>query len=343
MGIIQSTDSRLRGLFLKRHDPEREDRRFSLIGKGIILGVLLLCVLWLFYYLFIRPADNFPSGRVVTIEKGQGLSQVASMLENAGVVNSKFWFDNLLILQGGEKAIVAGDYYFDKPLSLFDISRRLTHGRFGIAPVKVTIPEGFSVFDIAKLFSSKFSKFDETQFLALARDKEGYLFPDTYLFMPTVKADEAFALLTNTFKDKIAPLRPEITESGKSENDIITMASILEEEARTTESRKIVSGILWKRIRLGMPLQVDSTFQYINGKTSAELTLADLKIKSPYNTYINPGLPPTPISNPGLDSIQAALEPTVTKYLYFLTDKDGNMHYASTLDEHNKNKAKYLK
>ena len=121
------------------------------------------------------------------------------------------------------------------------------------------------------------------------------------------------------------------------------MASIIEKEARTMETRQIIAGILWKRLELGMPLQVDVSFKYINGKTTKNLTLADLKIDSPYNSYLYKGLPPTPISNPGLDAIKAAISPTKTDYLYFLSDRKGLMHYAKTYQQHLQNKELYLR
>ncbi len=120
------------------------------------------------------------------------------------------------------------------------------------------------------------------------------------------------------------------------------MASILEDEANTLEDKRIIAGILWKRLKLKMPLQVDSTLRYTTGKSSGELTKADLSANNPYNTYVNKGLPPTPISNPGLDSIRAAITPTNTSYLYFLSDKNGNMHYAETFEEHKQNRINYL-
>ena len=145
------------------------------------------------------------------------------------------------------------------------------------------------------------------------------------------------------FKDKIAALNEKIVVFNQSLEEIIIMASLLEEEARQLETKQMIAGILWKRIKMGMPLQVDSSFQYVNGKNTFTLSLDDLKIDSPYNTYLYKGLPPTPISNPGLDSILAALTPTVSNYLYFLTGKDGNMRYAVTHDQHVANKEKYLR
>ncbi len=146
-----------------------------------------------------------------------------------------------------------------------------------------------------------------------------------------------------TFKKRIATLTSEVEKFGKPVSEIVILASLLEEEASTSEDRRIVSGILWKRLSMGMLLQVDATFQYINGKGSLELTLDDLKIDSPYNTYKYKGLPPTPISNPGLDSIRAAVIPTKTNYLYYLSERDGTMHYATTFAEHLRNKARYLR
>ena len=149
--------------------------------------------------------------------------------------------------------------------------------------------------------------------------------------------------MIGNFGERIKILEEDIKKFGKSESDVIKMASILENEARLYESRQIVAGILWKRISLKIALQVDAAFKYINGKTTEDLTLDDLKINSPYNTYNRLGLPPTPISNPGLLAIKAAVNPIKTQYLYFLSDKSGNMHYAITLEEHAENKWKYLK
>jgi UPF0755 protein len=120
------------------------------------------------------------------------------------------------------------------------------------------------------------------------------------------------------------------------------MASLVEEETRTPADRRLVAGILWKRIKLGMPLQVDAVFPYINGKNTYEVTARDLKIDSPYNTYLYPGLPIAPIANPGLDSIKAAIEPAESPYLYYLSDRAGAMHYAKTFEEHKRNRELYL-
>jgi UPF0755 protein len=132
-------------------------------------------------------------------------------------------------------------------------------------------------------------------------------------------------------------------KAGDVEPEIIVMASILEKEALTPEDKKIVSGILWKRLETGMLLQVDAVFMYIMGKKSSDLTLGDLKIDSPYNTYLYKGLPPSPICNPGIESIEASLNPTASSYWYYLSDKNLNIHFAKNFDEHKLNKAEYLR
>jgi UPF0755 protein len=211
--------------------------------------------------------------------------------------------------------------------------------------LSTTIPEGSSVQEIAEIVKNNYPTFDSARFIALAREREGYLFPDTYKFGADVQPEKIIGILTSTFDQKIQDeeMKTLIENFGRPLKDIIIMASILEGEARQPRTRSIVAGILWERLRIGMLLQVDTTFTYVNGKTTEDLTLDDLKIDSPYNTYVYKGLPPTPISNPGLDAIRAAVTPIATEYLYFLTDKNGTMHYAETLDEHSYNKDVYLR
>src|SRR5262249_16200081 len=155
-----------------------------------------------------------------------------------------------------------------------------------------------------------------TEFVAIASSSEGYLFPDTYNFSPGSDTRSVLKALTDNFNRKLNPLEPAIATSTHSLGDIITMASLVEKEARTTENRKLVAGVLWNRLAKGMPLQVDAVFGYIKNRDTYSPSLDDLKIESPYNTYLHKGLPPTPIDNPGLDSITAALYPTKSNYLY---------------------------
>ncbi len=243
-----------------------------------------------------------------------------------------------------EHKVVGGQYYFDHPLTVFQVARRVTNGEYNMDQLKTTIPEGSSVADIAAIIKKNYPQFEDARFIELAKEREGYLFPDTYVFGANVKPEKIVSVMTSTFDQKIQQqeIAEAIEQFGRPLKEVITMASILEGEARQTRTRQIVSGILWERLRMGMLLQVDATFKYINGKTTQDLTTSDLKIDSPYNTYIYKGLPPTPISNPGLDALLSAVSPISTKYIYFLTGKDGNMYYAQTLEDHERNKKRYL-
>ena len=150
--------------------------------------------------------------------------------------------------------------------------------------------------------------------------------------------------MLENFNVKITPeLNAAVAESGRDFSDIVIMASLIEKEAGSRKDAEIISGILWKRIEIGMPLQVDAVFPYIIGKNTYEVTLQDLEVDSPYNTYKYPGLPIGPISNPGLVSIKAAINPQKTNYLYYLNDTNGVMHYATTFDEHKINKARHVR
>lgn len=209
--------------------------------------------------------------------------------------------------------------------------------------ITVTIPEGLNARQIGDLLK-KNGLFDGDKFVSAAEKEEGFLFPDTYRFYKDAKPADVISKMEENFDKKITPeILAEISAQKKSLKDIIIMASILEEEVKSTEDRKIVAGILWKRIDRRMGLNVDAALTYVLGKTSAELTAGDLKYDSPYNTYLYRGLPPTPISNPGLDTIKAATNPIASKYFYYLTDKEGAVHYAVTLEEHALNKFKYLR
>lgn len=323
--------------------PITEIIRFIRMYSNICIAVGALILFFLVYSLFFSAPYGFPASTVVTISSGENLNMVVGTFRNDHIIRSSSVFQSLVILFGGEKKVIAGDYLLKSSENAITLALRIVRGDFGMAEVRITIPEGFSVSDIGDLMEQKLVQFNKTQFVAEAKSKEGYLFPDTYFFPPTASTSDIISRMSNNFSVKIKPFEADITKSGRSVQDIIKMASILEGEATSTHDRQIVAGILWNRIKQKLPLQVDATFKYINGKTSAELTVDDLKINSPYNTYVHLGLPPTPINNPGIDSISAALHPIQTKYVYFLTGTDGVMHYAVTFEQHKLNKEKYLR
>lgn len=307
-----------------------------------VLTIISVLLISFFAYLSIPPRQ-FPLNETITVEKGSPLGSVALSFKEKDVIRSSFMFKVCMTALGGDKRIMAGDYVFRKPLGSCGIAMRVVRGISGIPMVKVTIPEGVSNQNIADLLSPLLPKFDARFFVDRARAQEGYLFPETYFFTASANTDEVVRVMNTEFKKKIEPWTPFIETSGHTEREIIIMASIIEREAKIEEDQALVSGILWKRIEKGIPLQVDAPFSYLLGKASSELTQADLAMKSAYNTYKNKGLPAGPIGNPGIATIRAAIKPKESPYLYYLSDEKGVLHYARTFDEHKTNKAKYIK
>ncbi len=304
-----------------------------------ILGVLLVYLLYLW---IAAPPGGFPLGAYVTVGEGEPLSSIAGDFKERGLISSATLFTAVSRLVGSDRHIPAGVYYFPHPQNLVLIAIRITSGDFEITPVRITVVEGDTVKDIASLLLQKMPTFDRRTFLNRTKGKEGYLFPDTYFFMPGDSVDAILSVFNNGFHSHIAKIQPQIDAFDKPLPEVLTMASMIEKEAADTQSRRTIAGILWHRLALGMPLQVDAVFPYILDKSALNLSSDDLKIDSPYNTYIHKGLPPGPIDNPGLDAITATVTPIKTKYLYYLSDKNGNFHYAATYVQHLANKKKYL-
>lgn len=310
----------------------------------ILTGVVVATILFsgISYYILLSPPDKFDAGGFVRIAKGTTIPDTAQYLYDRSFIRSRTVFKLLMRSPLASDKMVAGDYLFDKPISTITIVRRLTSGDFNLKPFKVTIPEGIPVKTIAAILAKNVTGFDSKVFYNLASTSEGYLFPDTYFISPLANEGEIVEMMRDNFFSNISSLRPTILLSARGEKQIMTMASIVELEASKSEDRKMIAGILWNRFDMGMRLQVDAVFPYILGKNTFQLTTKDLQVDSPYNTYRYKGLPPGPVSNPGLDAIKASLNPTPSKYIYYLSDKDGVMHYATTYEEHLKNKAKYL-
>lgn len=332
---------------------EDEISKFSkfLISMGIddkrskiILVFVLIVVLYSAYIsLRLMAPFGFPEDKMITVKRGASLTEVSTLLDKEGLIRSQSLFEFCAKVVGGTKPVSAGQYLFKEPISACKIAIRVARGISGIPAIKVTIPEGMTNKEVLVVLEKNISKFDSAFFLEHARTQEGFLFPDTYFFPENVTAQGVETLMIANFNKKIEPWNGAIETSKHSMREIIIMASILEKEATTDEDKAMVSGILWNRIAKGMALQVDASFMYLFDKKSSELTSADLKVKSAYNTYMNKGLPPGPISNPGISAIRAAIHPTASPYTYYLSDKDGLMHYAKTFDEHIANKNKYLR
>lgn len=322
-------------------------KKFFLLPFTIAVIFFVLVFIWFFQETKAPSKDsNF---KFFVIEKGESASQIGIRLEHEGLIKNALVFKIYSQFAGFSGRIQAGEYKLSPSHSLFETLFELTRG-----PVEVwiTIPEGLRREEIASKFAEALDK-DITfknQFLAVSADKEGFLFPDTYLFSKEADALTIINKMLDNFKNKTSGLG---SNQDLTFNQRIILASIIEREVKKDEERPIVAGILINRLRIGMPLQVDATIQYAVATNRCQpstltcswwqpLELNDFSINSPYNTYLTAGLPPTPISNPGISSIKAAFNPAQTEYYYYIHDASGQIYYARTIDEQNENIAKYL-
>lgn len=286
-----------------------------------IIGLIVLVLGAFSIVLLSPPPIDFVPHSQVRIEKNSSLSEIALLLKEKKIIYSPFLFKMSVKLMGGEKSIPAEDYYFDQRESVWTIASRLVKGDQGIKKIKITIPEGVNATEIAGIIKKSLPDFDTELFIKSAMADEGYLFPDTYYFLPFAKIEEIISTMRENFNTKINELSALVWKSKRKLSDIVTMASILEKEVNTTETRQTVAGILWKRLDDEMLLQVDVAPK----------------------TYKEKGLPEKPITNPGFDAIKDALNPIDTKYWYYLSDDTGKIHYAMDYEAHLKNIEKYLR
>jgi len=295
------------------------------------------------------PVDASKTTKVnFVVPKGQSITAIGQHLKNVGLIRNVTAFRFIIWQQRLEKKIQAGDFFLSPSMNTAQIAQGLT---MGTSDVWIKVLEGWRVEEIADMLAdAKLEQFDKQEFLSLAKDDEGYLFPNSYLIPKSSTAESIHTLLSDEFDKKVTTgLSKDIDASGKSLKDIITLASLVQREAREPDQMRVVAGILQNRLKMGMPLQVDATLQYIHGYDSAEKSwwvaplLAQKESTSAFNTYKNPGLPPRPIDSPGLAAITAVLHPQASDYLYYVTDRTGNMHYAKTLEQHNMFVQQYLR
>ncbi len=323
-----------------------EPHRCGYSHKRFIISIVSVVVILFLATIFAAtPPSNFPANTsrvIISVSDGMTLTQTAAMLQEKHIIRSKFLYKSFVVLLGGSTRVIRGQYLFDEPQSALRIAYRTLHGVQGIAKIKVTIPEGADSGKIGDILQKTITAFDANTFRMLAKKEEGYLFPDTYYFLENVTPHEVISTMKQNFDTRIVSVSNLSLPINQNIANVITMASIIEKEATSSFDRQVIAGILWKRLDDKMPLQVDAPFFYFLDKTSSQLTLDDLAVDSPYNLYKNKGLPPTPISNPGLETIMDTINATTTKYWFYLSDKNGLMHYAVTFEDHLVNKAKYL-
>ena len=294
------------------------------------------------YLIAFAPPASFTRGTVVRIARGESVPAIVTELARAHVVAHSSALRFVLRIMGDGATVQPGAYLFSQPQDAIAVARRLASGDYGEPAVRLTFVEGITTREAAQEVANAFPDLSADSFFALAHQQEGYLFPDTYFFQPSDDVQSIIDTMHANFDAKIKNLGGDIAASGHSVSDIVIMASLVEKEARTSADRRVVAGILWNRIAHQMPLQVDAVFGYIFGRDTYSPSYADLQVDSPYNTYTHIGLPPGPIDNPGLDSLEAAIHPATTTALYYLSDKKGVLHTATTYAAHQANLKKYL-
>lgn len=317
------------------------------IAIGIVMVAIVLPAL---VYLYYNTALNRPAQceveKVFVIDKGEGASSISQRLYDEGLVNSKVLFNFYLLANSLQSKLQAGTYTIPAGCSVKNLSELFQLGR---SDTKITFLEGWRVEEVAQQASTKFSNVNYQRFVDLAKDYEGALFPDTYEFSSDASEETIIDAMKTNFATRTQDLLTDanLAKVGSTKEQVVILASIVEREVVTENDRKMVAGILLKRLKESMTLGADATTQYAvapkgNAWWPKGLTADDLNNQSLYNTRKFAGLPPTPICSPGISSIKAVIEAQGTDFYYYLSDTQGISHFAVTLDEHNKNIAKYL-
>ena len=329
------------------------------VRKGKVVGPfgwIALIFIFLFLILVVTVTSaNFwyqtslkPIGggveKVFVIKKGETSKDIALRLEEEGLVKSALVLRTYLYLTEADSSIKAGSFKLNSNQSTQEIIEDLQRGQLDRW---VTLVEGLRVEEIAEQLSTEFD-IDKKKLIDLAQ--EGYMFPDTYLIPVEANEEKIVSILRSNFDNKVdEEIKSEAKKQGLTIKELVILASIVERESNNTEERSIIAGVLLKRFKEGMPIAADATIQYAIGYQKTEkswwkkvLTVEDLELDGPYNGRKVVGLPPTPISNPGLSSIKAVADPADTKYYFYIHDSDGNPHFAETFAEHKANIVKYL-
>jgi UPF0755 protein len=334
-----------------------QNKKIILITLAVFGAILLLFALvagYYFYYLN-TPLNKNSAEVAFVVKPGDGVRAVAGGLESSKIIRGDYTFMVYLKLSGLSSSIQAGEYKLSGAMSPLTVADILTKGK--VNSRRITIPEGWTIREIGA-YLEKEGVVKSADFVAATKkdynydflvgkpagvDLEGFLFPDTYQISATATADDIVKTMLDNFGRRVTPdMRAAANKSSLGLYGTITLASMVEKEANKPVDRKVVAGIFESRLNEGMRLQSDVTVAYALGEDRKELTAADLKLNSPYNTYVVEGLPLGPICNPGLDAINAVIYPEVTSYRYFIAANE-QMYYAKTIDEHNTNVAKYLR
>ena len=312
-----------------------------------VLILLVSAAIFGFIYKNNQPVSTDETSRIFTIKSGEGIKSIAQKLQEGKFIRNKYVFLYYNYRLSLNQKIQAGNFKISSHLSTKEIAIKLTQS--GVTDYWIKILEGLRTEELSDIFPSD-SQIKSTDFIKAAKPKEGYIFPDSYLIPQYFTLDQVFSTIQNNFDKKFSQAKEGAT-SDISDSETVVLASLLEREGKSLESKKMIAGILFNRLDSNMPLQIDATVQYARDSQSKSISkywqpVTGVQIKetnSSFNTYQNQGLPPRPICNPGYNSLYAAFHPTESDYFYYITGNDGKMYYAKTLDEHNSNITKYLK
>ncbi len=303
-----------------------------------ILTTIIFIIFFAFVLLIIFQVTREDKVVEVFIPKGSSPHKISQILKDSDVIYSKKLFIALIKFRGYSTKLQAGLYDFNKKDSLSSIIEKIKNGES--KNIKVTIPEGFNIKQIAHALSQH-NICNEEKFVSLATEQEmeGYLFPNTYFLLPQMDEQEVIKVMNEDFnKFWTKEKEDRLKQINKTKKDVIILASIVEKEAIADNERPIIAGVFLNRLAKGMRLESCSTVLYAMGINKERLSFEDLKFESPYNTYRYKGLPPGPICNPGAKAIDAVLYPEMTDSLYFVSKGNGTHYFSSTFEQHVKNK-----
>jgi len=336
-------------------------RRRRKNSKSIVLSLIIIFGLAVFSCAFyiknlLAPVELAQKVSIVVPAKAS-TSSISKLLYEKGLIRNDLVFKIYAKYRGFDGKLRAGEYNFSGKVSLDDIREKMSRGE--IITESFTIPEGYNLQQMANLLEEK-GMVDSERFLQVAEQEsfpydylpepgtearlEGFLFPDTYQIIKGWSEEQIINMMLKRFDEVFLPeWRERAKEMDMTISEVVTLASIIEREAKASADRPIISSVFHNRIKKGMHLESCATVQYALGEVKEVLLYEDLEIDSPYNTYLHGGLPPGPIACPGKDSIKAALYPADSNYLYFVAKPDGSHYFSRTLAEHNQAKRKYLK
>lgn len=307
-----------------------------------VFSLIFLVTILFLTAIYFPLVENSTIQKIINIPSGTNAKEIVHILEKNEIIRkNNYLFIILIKLSKLEDKLKFGEYNLSPSLNMLQILNKLARGE--IVVYKITIPEGYTSIQIAELLDKK-EIVEKESFLKLVKygekSWEGYLFPDTYEVPKKYGAENMFKLMLSNFEQVAVDnkLINKAEQTGFTMDEIITLASIIEKEAKFAEEKRQISSVFHNRLKSGMKLQSCATIQYILGKPKEKLEESDLEIESPYNTYLYKGLPPGPICNPGIDSIIAALEPANEDYLYFILGDNGRHIFSKTYEEHLKNK-----